>query len=182
VVAAPALKRAGWIAAAALAAAAIFALATHGQRPDPGLAVFAPAGVMASVPPERVTAVVVSRGTGRRELTRDGGRGWSAAPALAAGTDASARVESGLRFLHASAALRVMARGELSGTPLTEIGLDPPRYVVAVRGGEGAPVTIEFGALNPQGLAQYARVAGRDEILLLPSYVGDPWAALAPDP
>jgi len=44
-----------------------------------------------------------------------------------------------------------------------------------VRSPGAAPFTIEFGALNPQGPAQYARMTGRAEILLLPSFVCEPW-------
>jgi hypothetical protein len=57
---------------------------------------------------------------------------------------------------------------------MSEYGLEPPGYVVTVRG-PGTPFTVEFGAVNPQGLAQYARVAGRDEIFLLPRFVGRSW-------
>jgi len=177
VVAAPALRRATWIAAAVLAAAAIAALAVQGRRPDPALVTFTAAGVLADLPPERVTAVIVSADERRREFTRDAGGGWrrSGAPAAA---DATASIERGLRFLHASAAERVMGREELSGTRLAELGLDPPRYAVTVRDAAGPRLTVEFGTLNPLGLAQYARVAGHDEVLLLPSFVGEPWTRL----
>jgi hypothetical protein len=49
---------------------------------------------------------------------------------------------------------------------------------VSVRSRGAAPFNIEFGARNPQGLAQYARLTGRAEILLLPSFVGEPWEAV----
>ncbi len=174
--AAPALKRAAWVGAAAVAAGAILALALHGRRPDPGLVRFEAAGVMVQVPPERVTEVVVARGDRRWRFTRTDGRGWTAAPGTPRlDEDVAARIESGLRFLHVSAPQRVMAREEFPGTPLAELGLGPPRYSVSVSSSAGAPLTVEFGALNPQGLGQYARVKGRDEILLLPSFVGEPW-------
>jgi len=53
---------------------------------------------------------------------------------------------------------------------------------VAVRAPGGETFTIEFGGLNAQGLAQYARVTGRDAIVLLPRFVGEPWQALAGAP
>ena len=87
------------------------------------------------------------------------------------------RLDSGLRFLHVSAPQRVMRPQEFSGTPLAEFGLDPPRYAVSVHGATAEPFTVQFGGTNPQGLAQYARVGGRDEIVLLPRFVGEQWEA-----
>ena len=174
--AAPALRHIGWVGAATLAAAAIIALAAHGRRPDPGLVRFQAAGVMAEVPPERVSEVVVSQGARRWRFARTGGNAWTSAEAKSPlDEETRARLESGLHFLHVSAAQRVMAREELSGTPLADLGLDPPRFIVSVRAGGAEPITVEFGGLNPQGLARYARVRGRSEIVLLPSFVGAPW-------
>jgi hypothetical protein len=59
---------------------------------------------------------------------------------------------------------------------MAEFGLAPPRYTVSVRS-SGRPFTIEFGGLNAQGLAQYARVAGEAGIVLLPRYIGQQWEA-----
>jgi hypothetical protein len=39
---------------------------------------------------------------------------------------------------------------------------------------------IEFGEVNPQGLAQYTRIGGSAEIILLPRFVGEPWEAVVP--
>jgi hypothetical protein len=130
---------------------------------------------LAGVPPEGVSEVVVSRGERHWRFRRTEGHGWAAAGMPSLGEGTVARLESGLRFLHVSPPQRVMAREEIRGTPLAELGLDPPRFSVSVRTGAAEPITVEFGALNPQGLAQYARVNGRDEILLLPSFVGEPW-------
>ena len=87
-------------------------------------------------------------------------------------------LERGLRFLHVSAPQRVISPAEYSGTPLAEFGLAPPRYVVVVRTATSTPLVIQFGDVNPQGLAQYARLGGSEDILLLPRFVGEPWEAL----
>jgi hypothetical protein len=92
--------------------------------------------------------------------------------------EAREALERGLRFLHVSAPQRVMTREQLAETSLAELGLDPPGYTVAVIASDGEPFTIEFGGLNPQGLARYARVEGREEILLLPSFAAEPWERL----
>jgi hypothetical protein len=167
------------VGAAALAAAAIVALAMHGRRPDPSLARFEAAGVMLRIAPETVTEVVVSEGERRWRFARAGAGGWDAAPgAPAGGARSAAHVDAGLRFLYASAPQRVLQAEEVAGSAAAEFGLDPPRYSVLVRSSSGAPFAIEFGALNAQGLARYARVAGQREILLLPSFVSEPWEAL----
>jgi Domain of unknown function (DUF4340) len=182
VVAAAALKRVLWAGGAVGAVAAIIVLASYGQRPDPGLVRFHAAGVMVNVPPERVGEVVVARGDHRWRFVRAQG-GWIAAPGTQPlSEDGAGRIERGLRFLHASAPERVMRAEELAGTPLREFGLDPPRYSVSARAGGEEVLRLEFGALNPYGLAQYARVEGHPEVLLLPSFVGDPWKAIIGDP
>jgi len=88
------------------------------------------------------------------------------------------RLESGLRFLHVSAPPRVISPEAYSETPLAEFGLAPPRYVVVVRTATSAPLVIQFGDVTPQGLAQYARISGSEDILILPRFVGEPWEAL----
>jgi hypothetical protein len=182
-VAAARLKRARWIFAAAAAAIVIIVLASHGRRPDPGLVRFQPAGVTLLMPPERLSEVVVSRGNHSWRFTRSEGTGWKAAVGMPPLSESDvARLESGLRFLHASAPLRVMTREELTGTPLAELGLDPPRFAVSVRSLAEGPITVEFGELNPQGLAQYAHVIGRTDVLLLPSFVGEAWQHLIGGP
>jgi hypothetical protein len=72
----------------------------------------------------------------------------------------------------------VLQPQEVAGISPSEFGLEPPRYSVSVRSPAAAPFNIDFGALSPQGPAQYARVTGRDEILLLPSFIGEQWEAV----
>lgn len=176
-VAAP-LKRYAWAGAAVFAAAVIVALALHGRRPEPGLVRFEAAGVMLHLAPERVSEVQVAAGARRWTFTRAGTGGWTVAGAAVASRDWASRIESGLRFLHVSAPQRVMTRDEVAGTPPAAFGLDPPRYVVSVRAPGTEAFTLQFGAANAQGLAQYVRVAGRDELFLLPRFVGEPWEAV----
>jgi hypothetical protein len=178
VVGAPALKRAAWLGAAVLAAGAVIALAFHGQRPDSSLVGFEAAGVMLQVSPAAVTEVTLSRGEHRWRFERGTSKTWTAPPGPPPGEGAAARLDNGLRFLHVSAPQRVLQPDEVAATAPSEFGLEPPRYSVSVRAPGSAPFTIEFGALNAQGLAQYARVTGRAEILLLPSFVGEQWESV----
>ena len=40
-------------------------------------------------------------------------------------------------------------------------------------------LAASFGARNPQNVLQYVRVAGRDELYLLPVFVGREWELVA---
>jgi hypothetical protein len=174
VVAASPLRRAGWGVAAGLAGAALVALALHGQRPDSSLARFDTAGVMTAIQPADVVAVQVTAGERAWRFRRAGERRWALADG-APTADPSDALERGLRFLHVSAPQRVLERDEVTTPIPDELGLAPPRYVVAAHAAAGASFTIEFGSLNAQGLAQYARVRGGDAVFLLPRFVGEPW-------
>jgi hypothetical protein len=174
-VVAPPVSRALWVGAAVGAGGLIAALALHGERPDPaGLARFEAAGLMRAIEPAQVTSVEVRRAGRQWRFRRAPDGGWAAEGPEGTGAAAVAALDEGLGFLHASAPQRVLAPGEVQGIPMSEYGLSPPGYAVTVQAG-GAPFTVEFGAVNPQGLAQYARVAGREEVFLLPRFVGRPW-------
>ena len=164
--------------AVVLAAGAIIALAWLGHRPDPSLVRFEAVGIMLAIPPDTVTEVVVSQGERRWRFERAPSKVWTAAHGQPLAESASSRVESGLRFLHVSAPQRVLQRDEVAGIPPSEFGLEPPRFSVSVRSRGAAPFDIEFGGRNPQGLAQYARLAGRAEILLLPGFIGEQWESV----
>jgi hypothetical protein len=174
-VVAPSLSRGLWIGAAIGAVGLITALALRGERPDPaGLAHFEAAGVMLAIEPVSVTAVEIRRANRQWRFHRGREGGWATEGPERMRPAAAAALDDGLRFLHASAPQRVLAPDEVHGIPLSEYGLAPPGYAVTVRDG-GTPFTVEFGAVNAQGLAQYARVAGREEIFLLPRFVGRQW-------
>jgi hypothetical protein len=95
-------------------------------------------------------------------------------------TETAQHLERGLRFLHVTAPQRVLSPEEYAETPLAAFGLAPPHSVVVVRTATSTPFLIEFGDVNLQGLAQYARIGGRAEIILLPRFVGEPWEAVVP--
>jgi hypothetical protein len=174
-VAAAGVRGWGWPVAAALAGGFIALLAFHGERPETGLARFRPAGLLAQWPIEQVTSVELRAGTRRQSFHRDPGGGWVAASESSpVPTDLSARIETGLKLLHNSAP----QRADLTDEQLAEFGLDPPRLSVGVRQASGAEMAVEFGGLNPLGLERYARILGRPEILLMPSFVAEPWEPL----
>jgi len=169
------LKGWAWPVAAALAVGFIGVLAFHGERREPGLARFRPAGVLATWPIEQVTFVEVGTATKRRSFRRSPGGAWrSDATGTATTADLDERIERGLNLLHNSGPQRT----DLAGAQLAEFGLAPPRLTVTARMGSVGS-TIEFGDTNPLGLERYVRIVGRGGILLLPSFVADAWEPVA---
>jgi len=167
-----------WWGAALVAAGIVTGLAFHGRRPDTSLARFEAAGVMLAIAPATVTEVVVTQGDRRWRFERAGPKAWATGPGTMAGEQVGSQIESGLRFLHASPPQRVLEPGELADSARSEFGLEPPRFSVTVRSSAGHPFSIDFGVRNAQGLAQYAHVAGRAEVVLLPGFVGESWEAV----
>ena len=176
-VAASALKRTAWLAAVGLAAGLIIVLAWHGRRPDPGLARFEPGGVMPHLRLEDIVEVQVRAGNHHQSFVRSHTGTWTAA-SVPVPAEIVQHLEHGLRFLRVSAPQRVISRAEHFEIPLADFGLAPPRCMVVIRTATSAPFVIQFGDVSPQGLAQYARLGGSADILLLPRFVGEPWEAL----
>lgn len=170
------MRRFAWPAAAGAALALIAALALHGERPQPGLARFAPAGVLAAWPPAQISKIVVVTGAASRTFRRNAGGEWLASGGGSpAAPELAESIETGLKLLHNSPPQRRLDADEVAGQPLDQFGLAPARLTVIARTAEGEGMTIAFGGANPLGLARYARIDGRPELLLLSSYVADAW-------
>jgi hypothetical protein len=133
---------------------------------------------MLSIAPDTVLEVVVSRGQRRWRFERTRPDVWAATKGPPLAESVGTRLNTGLRFLHVSTPQRVLQPDEVAGISPSEFGLAPPRYSVSIRATGAPPFEIEFGALSSQGLAQYARVTGHAEILLLPSFIGEQWESV----
>jgi hypothetical protein len=153
----------------------VVSLVTLDEPPEPGLVHYEAAGPMLAIPVERVVAVEVRAGERRWHFERAGGK-WRADAGVAP-PGFEAHVDAGLRFLHGSAPEARLPAAELDPSLVAEAGLDPPRYVVSARADDARALTVAFGAPNPRGLAQYARVGEDRDVLLLPRYVGEAWEA-----
>lgn len=173
------MRRWAWPLAAAVAAGFIGALAFEGERPEPGLVRFQPAGLLADWPIEQVTAVEVDAGADHRSFRRQPDGAWRAPTGQAPAAALAERIETALKLLRNSAPERIFAAGEPAGERLAEFGLEPPRLTVTARKIGGDSITIRFGSANPLGLARYARIAGRAEIMLLPTFVAAAWERVA---
>jgi len=172
-VAASRLKVWGWAIAAALAAGFLGLLAFHGERPEPGLGRFEPAGVLVDWPVEDIAALDVFAGTAHRSFQRIGGIWRGDGEAMPANVEQ--RIAMGLKLLHNSAPERIFSASDLDERTLADFGLVPPRLTVAARTAGGRSVSIHFGGTNPLGLARYTRIDGQEEVMLLPGFVAEAW-------
>jgi hypothetical protein len=166
--------RRGWLVAGSLAAAALLVLAVLGEDRQQTLQRHAASGPLREVEAARVSAVRIAQGDGHWRLVRRGASrhfAFDAAPSPAS-PETHARVEAALRLLRNAASERRFDRES------PEFGLGGAQALrVAVEVDGDTPYEFVFGATNPIGLARYTRVAhvGRNDVLLLPSYVAEAW-------
>lgn len=172
----PPLKRVILPTAAVLAAGFLLVFAFHGERPESGLAPFVAAGIM-PLRPESIEAVEIDTGGRHWRLARGRDGRW-----VPAQEEAQAQIEKALKFLHVSAPERTLTADEVAAMSASEFGLQPPALTVTARSASGEPFTVHFGRKNPLGLARYARIEGRQDVVLVPAFIAEAWEAVAAQP
>ncbi len=168
-------RRALPVAVALVAVGLMAAMVVSGHLRESGSFVrFKPAGVMPETP-DQIDHVELRAGGRRWEFVRGPG-GWrlpsGPGPVPAA---LVSHLDSSIRFMHVAAPVRVMARAEWAEQGLREFGLDPPGYVATLYHGGQAVLRAGFGAPIPQKVLQYMRLQGRDELYLMPRFIGEEW-------
>jgi hypothetical protein len=163
------------IGAALLAVGFLVAMTLFGQARESGQFVrFVAAGVLTETPAQ-VDRVELSAGDRRWVFTRTAG-GWRITPGpRPAPPSLATHLDDSIKFLHASAPVRVMERSEWAEHGLREFGLDPPAYSAALFQGERRLLAAGFGSPNPQKVLQYMRIDGRDEIYVMSRFIGQEW-------
>jgi hypothetical protein len=162
------------LAAGAMLFIAVMAF-TGGRRENQQLVKPHAAGLM-TVRPQEVDRVEVEREGRRLVFVRNSGGTWNSEGGhtlLPAQT--LEHLETSLRFMRVAEPVRVMERHEWEGTADEDFGLAPARYAVRLSGHGRSILAVRFGAANPQRVLQYARVDGRDELYLMPTFVGVEW-------
>lgn len=167
-----------WLAIvlALLAVAFLIFLASTGNiSPTRQLVKFEAKGVL-KVLPDRVQQVAMTVGAHTITVDRHPEHGWrrqgSDSPVSAALQE---HLSMAVLLMHGSGPLRVMPRTEYGDTALQDFGLEQPRYSVVCAAASGTLLEAHFGAVNPQGLLQYMRLAGHDDIYLMSRFVGEAW-------
>jgi hypothetical protein len=168
-------RRALPLAVGLVAVAFLVAMVVSGQLSEGGRFVrFKPAGVLREAP-DQIDRVELRMDGRRRSFVR-APVGWR--PESGDGTMPAAlasHLESSIRFMHAAAPVRVLARAEWAAEGLREFGLDPPGYAAILYRGGQAVLGANFGAPSPQKVLQYMKLEGRDEVYLMPRFIGEEW-------
>jgi hypothetical protein len=168
-----------WAAVAGLAIGFLLAMLLTGRMRESGQYVkFQPAG-LAPASAEEIDEVELVVGEHRLRFRRGPGGSWLTGDGVEVPAAARGHLDMSLRFMHATEPVRVMTADEYRGEPLREFGLDPPRYAVSLRRRTEAVLTARFGASNPQAVLQYVQVEGREDLYLLPVFVGREWEQVA---
>ncbi len=132
---------------AALALAWLVAMVVTGAQPVLRQLVKFEAKGVLQIEPEAVRKITLGGGGRQAALARGGDGGWA---------------------LEGGAAVAVDTR---------PFGLDAPVVVATLSGPAGQPMTVRFGALNPEGFLQYMRIDGDSKVYLMSRFIGAEWAA-----
>lgn len=171
--------RAGLATAGLLAMGFLVAMVISGRtRPTPNLVKFEAAGLMQETP-DLIDEVDLTAAGRRLVFTRQPTGRWAVALSSEMPAGVLSHLEMSLKFMHVTAPVRVMTRDEYLQEALREYSLDPPRYTVSLHRGGQMMLAASFGGKNPEGILQYVRVTGRDELYLLPVFVGREWELVA---
>lgn len=163
------------LGAAALAVGFLVVMTMSGRVRESGQFVrFVAAGVLAETP-ARVSRVELAGHGGRWVFARTAA-GWQRDPGeRPVPSSLATHLDDAIKFLHASAPVRVLERPEWAEQGLGEFGLDRPALSAALLN-DGRPLlAVHFGSTNPQKVLQYMRIDGRDEIYVMSRFVGEEW-------
>ena len=162
---------------AVLALAYLAAMVVTGAQPvHRQLVKFEAKGVL-PVEPEAVRRVALRRGGQEVTLVRPGAAGWAREGGGAVEAPAATRLDTAIKMLHRSAPVREIAPQELTGVDTRPFGLEEPVVVATLAIPDSQPLTVRFGALNPEGFLQYMRIDGDPRLYLMSRFIGAEWAA-----
>lgn len=162
---------------AVLALAYLAAMVLVGAQPvQRQLVKFEAKGVL-PIEPEAVQRVTLGRGGRQLVLVRRGEGGWALEAGGAVEGAAATHLDTAVKMLHRSGPVREIAAEELSGVDTRPFGLDEPVVVATLAGTGGRPLTVRFGALNPEGFLQYMRIDGDPKVYLMSRFIGAEWLA-----
>jgi hypothetical protein len=162
---------------ALLALAYLLAMVVIGAQPrQRQLVKFEAEGVL-RIEPQEVRKITLS-GAGRMvALTRAREGGWARETSGAVEPAVAAHLDAAVKMLHRSGPVRELAAEELAGIDTRPFGLDEPSVIAALSVAGDPLLTVEFGALNPDGFLQYMRIKGDPKVYLMSRFIGAEWLA-----
>ena len=172
-----ALRRLAMPLLALLALGYLVAMVVSGAQPvQRQLVKFEAKGVL-QLEPEAVQRVTLGRGARQVVLVRRGEGGWVLEAGGTVEGAAATHLDTAVKMLNRSGPVRELAAQDLAGVDTRPFGLEDPVVVVTVAGAGGQPLTVRFGALNPEGFLQYMRIDGDPKVYLMSRFIGAEWAA-----
>jgi len=162
---------------ALLALGWLVAMVVTGAQPvQRQLVKFEAKGVL-QLEPEAVQRITLGRGAQQVVLVRKDGGGWALEGGGAVEGAAATHLDTAVKMLNRSGPVREIAAQELGGVDTRPFGLEEPVVVATLAGSGGQPLTVRFGALNPEGFLQYMRIDGDPKVYLMSRFIGAEWTA-----
>jgi len=178
---APALKKNTlWTALAAAAAFAfLVAMVISGALPEQRqLVKFEAKGVM-KLEPDRISRVELHQSERKAVLLRTPDGGWATQGGNAMSVEMAKKLSLAVQFMNTAGPIRVMQPEELAGTNPRDFGLDQPRLTITLFANAQPVLGARFGAHNPEDMAQYMMLDGRQDVILMSRFVGQEWESVA---
>ena len=178
---APALKKNTlWTALAAAAAFAfLVAMVISGALPEQRqLVKFEAKGVM-KLEPDRISRVELHQSERKAVLLRTPDGGWATQGGNAMSAEMAKKLSLAVQFMNTAGPIRVMQPEELAGTNPRDFGLDQPRLTITLFANAQPVLGARFGAHNPEDMAQYMMLDGRQDVILMSRFVGQEWESVA---
>jgi hypothetical protein len=162
---------------AVLALAWLVAMVVTGAQPvQRQLVRFEAKGVL-RIEPDAVRKITFGGGGRQAALVRGGDGGWAREGGGAVADGAVTHLDTAIKMLNRSGPVRELAPEELSGVDTRPFGLDEPVVTATLSGPAGQPLTVRFGAVNPEGFLQYMRIDGDPKVYLMSRFIGAEWVA-----
>ncbi len=171
------LRRLAMPLLAVVALAYLAAMVVTGAQPvQRQLVKFEAKGVL-PIEPEAVQRVSLGGGGRQVGLMRRGEGKWAMEDGSAVEGAVATHLDTAIKMLRRSGPVREIAAEELSGVDTRPFGLEEPVVVATLAAPGGRPLTVRFGALNPEGFLQYMRIDGDPKVYLMSRFIGAEWAA-----
>ncbi|HKB83330.1 MAG TPA: hypothetical protein VKD04_09020 [Burkholderiales bacterium] len=169
-----------WTALAAAAAFAfLVAMVISGALPEQRqLVKFEAKGVM-KLEPDRISRVELHQSERKAVLLRTPDGGWATQGGNAMSVEMAKKLSLAVQFMNTAGPIRVMQPEELAGTNPRDFGLDQPRLTITLFANAQPVLGARFGAHNPEDMAQYMMLDGRQDVILMSRFVGQEWESVA---
>jgi hypothetical protein len=165
-------------AAGAVALAYLVIMLVTGALPERRQLVQSEALGVLRLAPESIRRVTVGADAAPAVFVRQAD-GWvREGSAAAVDAELAQIIERAVKFMHTANPVRALGRDEIADAGLAEFGLEHPRLAITLEDPGGVVLEADFGNESADGLLQYMRLRGRDDLYLMSGFVGKEWQAV----